>query len=90
MQKADEILTSRLKDLQGKSSVNNSSLKAVQEWIEWADSLVMHEEDICLAKRTSVMQPKGEKVRLTALRITKLMPICKILQDVCFCVKYLK
>lgn len=90
MQKADEILTSRLKDLQGKSSVSNFSLKAVEEWIEWADSLVMHEEDICLAKRTSVMQPKGEKVRLTALRITKLMPICKILQDVCFCVKYLK
>ena len=66
MQKAEEILTSRLKDLQGKSSVSNFSLKAVEEWIEWADSLVMHEEDICLAKRTSVMQPKGEKVRLTA------------------------
>ena len=90
MQKAEELLTSRLKDLQGKSAVNNFSLKAVEDWIEWADSLVMHEEDICLAKRTSVMQPKGEKVRLTALRITKLMPICKILQDVCFCVKYLK
>ena len=76
MEKANELLTSRMKDLQGKSSVNESALKVVDEWIEWADTFVVHEEDICLAKRTSVKQPKGENVTLTALRITKLMPIC--------------
>jgi hypothetical protein len=60
MEKANELLTSRLTDLHGKASVTESALKAVDEWMEWADTFVMLDEDISLAKKTTVKQPKGE------------------------------